>query len=139
MSDKQKDSATHYSLPWLPMAGIAAIWLLGWLNCSLDVSTPFPDTSAGEVCAVAPGMGLKWTDLLLGLISGIITAGWAESRMGPGMQSGGRHIRAHRQQSDVSARLWFMGGFGGYFLFATIAGLVLHMSVLLLHKLVGLA
>lgn len=119
-------------LPWAPMTGVAAIWLLGWLNCSLDISTPFPDITAGEVCAVAPGIGLKWTDLLLAVISGIISAGWAESRLGPGTQGSSRHVRSHRK-SEVKARLWFMAGFGSYFIFATIAGLMLYNTVSLFY------
>lgn len=137
MSDKDKSSPADHPLPWLPMTGVAAIWLLGYLNCSLDVSTPFPDTSAGEVCAVIPGIGLKWTDLILALMSGIITAGWAESRIGNGKTILGRHFRP-QQKSDVKAGLWFMAGFGTYFVFATAAGLVLHMSVMLMHNLIGM-
>jgi len=138
MSDETSQTETpKYPLPWAPMAGVAAIWIFGWFTCSLDISTPFPDISAGEVCAVAPGIGLKWTDLLLAIISGIIAAGWAESRMGPGTSGSGRHVRKHHQ-SDVNARLWFMTGFGSYFIFATFSGIALHMSIRLFYSMIGL-
>ena len=88
---------------------------------------------------MAPGIGLKWTDLLLAAISGIIAAGWAESRMGPDAGSSGRHIRLHREKSEVNARLWFMAGFGTYFIFATVAGVVLHLSIQLLYSLIGIS
>lgn len=137
MSDKDTSKAGSHPLPWLPMAGVAAIWMLGYLNCSVDISSPFPDVSAGEVCAVVPGIGLKWTDLILALISGIIAAGWAESRIGNGKTILGRHIRPQKK-SDVKASLWFMTGVGTYFIFATAAGLVLHMSIMLIHNIIGM-